>query len=100
MPTYLQADRPLSVTTPLPADALRLTGLRGHEAISSLFHYDFDLLAENGAAVPFDALLGRRRRRKSSSRIRRRASFPESSAGCRKAGRATISRTTGWRWCP
>ena len=40
MGTYRQADRPLTVTTPLGADALLLIGVRGHEAISGLFRFD------------------------------------------------------------
>src|SRR6266852_9042656 len=60
MGTYRQADRPLSVTTPLGADALLLIGVRGHEAISGLFRFDFDMLAENGPDVQFDKLLGQK----------------------------------------
>jgi type VI secretion system secreted protein VgrG len=60
MPTYLQADRPLSLTTPLGPDVLLLVGLQGREAISELFHFHLDLLAENDAKVPFDQLLGQK----------------------------------------
>ena len=60
MATYLQAERPLSVTTPLGPNALLLTGLRGQEALSSLFHFELDLLAENDADISFDKLLGQK----------------------------------------
>jgi len=60
MPAFTQAGRPLSVTTPLGADKLLLVGLRAFEGISALFRFELDLLAENGTAVPFDALLGQR----------------------------------------
>jgi type VI secretion system secreted protein VgrG len=58
MPTYVQADRPLAVATPLGKDALLLVGFSGHEAISQLFQFHLDLLAENRTEVPFDKLLG------------------------------------------
>jgi type VI secretion system secreted protein VgrG len=60
MPGYTQVRRPLSVTTPLGADALLLVGIEGREAISELFRFDFQLLAENGAEVPFEKLLGQK----------------------------------------
>ncbi len=60
MPTYLQANRLLSVTTPLGADKLFLIGLRGQEALSTLFRYEFELLAENTTQVQFDKLLGQK----------------------------------------
>jgi type VI secretion system secreted protein VgrG len=59
MSTYAQAERPMEVATPLGEDALLLVGLSGVEAISRLFRFQLDLLAENGTAVPFDQLLGR-----------------------------------------
>ncbi len=37
MATYVQADRIMSVTTPLKKDALLLAGFSGHESISQLF---------------------------------------------------------------
>jgi type VI secretion system secreted protein VgrG len=58
MPTYVQADLPLAVATPLGKDALLLVGFSGHEAISQLFHFQLDLLAENKTDVRFDRLLG------------------------------------------
>jgi type VI secretion system secreted protein VgrG len=60
MPTYVQADRALRIATPLDRDALLLVGFNGTEAISRLFRFDLDLLAENGTVIPFDALLGQR----------------------------------------
>jgi type VI secretion system secreted protein VgrG len=60
MPGFTQVRRPLSVTTPLGADALLLVGVDGREAISELFRFDFQLLAENGAEVPFEKLLGQK----------------------------------------
>jgi type VI secretion system secreted protein VgrG len=55
---YLQADRPLTVSTPLDPDDLLLVGFHGHEAISRLFEFHLDLLAENSTEVAFDELLG------------------------------------------
>src|SRR5262249_46087112 len=56
---YLQADRPLTVSTPLDPDDLLLVGFYGHEAISRLFEFHLDLLAENSTDVPFAKLLGK-----------------------------------------
>ena len=58
MATYTQADRPLEVTTPLGEDVLLVVGFSGHEAMSQLFNFHLELLAENGTEVPFDKLLG------------------------------------------
>jgi type VI secretion system secreted protein VgrG len=58
MPTYTQANRPLAITTPLGEDILLLTGFRGHEAISQLFDFQLDLLAEAESEVRFDRILG------------------------------------------
>lgn len=60
MGVYTQAKRPLAVTTPLGKDALLLVELRGREAISELFNFQFDLLAKNEAGVAFDRLLGQK----------------------------------------
>src|ERR1044072_1803028 len=60
MPTYTQANRPLAVATPLGDDILLLVGFSGREAISSLFDFQLDLLAENGTDVAFEKLLGER----------------------------------------
>jgi type VI secretion system secreted protein VgrG len=58
MPTYTQAERPLAITTPLGKDVLLLIGFRGHEAISQLFGFQLDLLAEAQSEVRFDRILG------------------------------------------
>ena len=60
MAGYVQADRHLSVETPLGVDVLLLRGLEGAEGLSRLFRFDLDVVAVNGAPVPFDALLGRK----------------------------------------
>ena len=59
MPTYKEADRPLTITTPLGPDLLLLTGLRGYEAISHPFSFELDLLAERDSGIRFDQILGR-----------------------------------------
>src|SRR5580658_85793 len=58
MPTYTQTDRPLIVTTPLGQDVLLLTGFHGHEGISQLFSFELEMLAERGAEIHFDKILG------------------------------------------
>ncbi|MBZ5592394.1 MAG: type VI secretion system tip protein VgrG [Acidobacteriia bacterium] len=58
MPKYTQADRPLAITTPLGKDSLLLTRIRGHEAVSQLFHFQLDLLAEAETQIRFDRILG------------------------------------------
>jgi type VI secretion system secreted protein VgrG len=60
MATYVQADRPVVVSTPLGQDVLILVGFNGHEAISQLFTYQLDLLAENKQEIAFDKLLGQK----------------------------------------
>jgi type VI secretion system secreted protein VgrG len=57
---YLQADRPLTVSAPLNADDLLLVGFHGREAISRLFEFELDLVAENETDVPFESLLGKK----------------------------------------
>ncbi|HET6576488.1 MAG TPA: type VI secretion system tip protein TssI/VgrG, partial [Fimbriiglobus sp.] len=58
MPKYSQAGRLLAVTTPLGPDALLLARFAGTEALSELFEFRLDLLAERDTDVPFDKLLG------------------------------------------
>jgi type VI secretion system secreted protein VgrG len=58
MPTYTQGERPLSVKTPLGKDALLLVAFEGREAISELFHFHLDLLAENRTPIAFDRVVG------------------------------------------
>jgi type VI secretion system secreted protein VgrG len=60
MPTYMQGERELSITTPLGKDFLLLTGLRGSEAISQLFSFQLDLLAELGTKIQFDKVVGKK----------------------------------------
>src|SRR5207302_3286430 len=60
MPTYTQDNRPLSVKTPLGKDVLLLVGLTSHEAISQLFTFRLDLLAEDASKVKFEKLLGQK----------------------------------------
>ncbi len=60
MPEYKQADRPLTITTPLGPDDLLANGFTGREGISQLFHFSLDLLAENKTDIAFDKLLGQK----------------------------------------
>jgi len=60
MARYTQAGRPIAVTTPLGEDVLLLKGFQGFEAISQLFHFRLDLLAENTSKVDFDKLMGQK----------------------------------------
>jgi type VI secretion system secreted protein VgrG len=55
---YLQANRPMRVTTPLGPDVLLLVGLQGVEGLSELFTFRLDLLAPLVDAVDFHKLLG------------------------------------------
>ena len=58
MATYTQENRTLKVYTNLGPDALLMVGLSGHEAISQLFRFDLELLAEDRDKINFDRLLG------------------------------------------
>jgi type VI secretion system secreted protein VgrG len=58
MPKYTQANRPLTITTPLGKDALLLVSFHGTEALSQLFLFHLDLLAENGPPVAFQRIVG------------------------------------------
>ena len=60
MGTYTQTGRNLTVTTPLGPDRLLLRGFSGQEAVSGLFQFQLDLIAENDATIPFDLLLGQK----------------------------------------
>ncbi|HYE65342.1 MAG TPA: type VI secretion system tip protein TssI/VgrG, partial [Pyrinomonadaceae bacterium] len=60
MATYIQAERPMAVTTPLGPDVLLLVGFKGYEAISQLFNFQLDMIAENKTEVAFDKLLGQK----------------------------------------
>jgi type VI secretion system secreted protein VgrG len=58
MPTYKQANRPLTIQTPLGQDVLLLAGLRGYEGISQLFNFQVDLLAEATNEIHYDLIVG------------------------------------------
>jgi type VI secretion system secreted protein VgrG len=58
MATYLQAEKPLIVTTPLGPDVLVITKFRGRESISQLFSFELELLAERGTDIHFEKILG------------------------------------------
>jgi type VI secretion system secreted protein VgrG len=60
MASYKQADRWMTVTTPLGPDDLLLVGFAGNEAISRLFSFQLDLVAENQTTIPFEQLLGQK----------------------------------------
>jgi type VI secretion system secreted protein VgrG len=54
---YTQENRFIAIETPLGKDELLLAGFRGNESISSLFHFDLDLLSENHN-VAFENIIG------------------------------------------
>src|SRR5512140_1055117 len=56
---FIHGDRPMVLTTPLGADKLLLIGLTGHEGISELFHFHFDLVSQE-STVDFDKLIGQK----------------------------------------
>ncbi|MDR3676646.1 MAG: type VI secretion system tip protein TssI/VgrG [Acidobacteriota bacterium] len=58
MPKYSQAGRSILLTTPLGTDQLLLVGFRGQEAISRLFRFELDLLAEVNTDVHFEDIIG------------------------------------------
>jgi type VI secretion system secreted protein VgrG len=60
--TYTQANRPMSVTTPLGPDKLLLVGFSGSEAISRPFNFQLELEADNKnqQEIAFDKLLGQK----------------------------------------
>jgi type VI secretion system secreted protein VgrG len=60
MANYTQETRPMAVTTPLGKDVLLLVGFAGQEAISHLFDFQLDLIAENKTDISFDQLLGQK----------------------------------------
>ncbi|HXA05587.1 MAG TPA: type VI secretion system tip protein TssI/VgrG [Bryobacteraceae bacterium] len=57
---FSQGDRVIKINTPLGEDVLLLQGFSGQEAISSLFQFDLDLIAENRQTVAFDKVLGQK----------------------------------------
>ena len=58
MNSYTQDKRPLAIQTPLGKDKLLLVGIAGHEAISQLFQFQLEALAENKNEIAFEKLLG------------------------------------------
>jgi type VI secretion system secreted protein VgrG len=60
MGKYTQDNRPMKVDTPLGKDVLLLVGFSGMEAISQLFNFDLELLAEGNPVIPFDKVLGQK----------------------------------------
>src|SRR5215471_10396472 len=59
MATFKEADRPLTVTTPLGPDVLLLRGFSGVEGISRLFELELDAMAKKDTKIAFDQLLGK-----------------------------------------
>ncbi|HVO91613.1 MAG TPA: type VI secretion system tip protein TssI/VgrG, partial [Terriglobales bacterium] len=57
---FTQENRPIEVTTSLGKDVLLLVGFSGQEALSRLFSFQLDLIADNKADVAFDKLLGQK----------------------------------------
>ncbi len=57
---YTQAERKLSLKTPLGDDVLLFKGLTGEEGLSRLFEFEVLALAENKTKVPFEGLLGQK----------------------------------------
>lgn len=53
-----QKDRPMRVSTPLGQDVLLITKLSGREALSELFQFDLEVVADNKTPVQFDRLMG------------------------------------------
>jgi type VI secretion system secreted protein VgrG len=61
MESYLQANRPLKLLQPTGAvKQLFPIAFRGQEAISQLFRFNIDLIAENTTTIAFEKLLGQR----------------------------------------
>ncbi|MBI2807782.1 MAG: type VI secretion system tip protein VgrG [Planctomycetes bacterium] len=60
MPTYTQANQPIEVITPLGKDVLLITSFRGEEAISRLFLFHIDMIADAKKEIAFDKLLGQK----------------------------------------
>ena len=55
---FAQTDRPLQLTTPLGTDMIFVSGVRGREALSELFHYELEAYWQGTGAFPFSQLLG------------------------------------------
>ena len=97
MSSYQQADRLLTITTPLGPDKLLLVGLVGTEAISQLFQFQLNAIATHETQIPFDQLLGKK---VTASSIRRGAitgTSAGSAAGPPKGGGTRPSPTISLR---
>jgi type VI secretion system secreted protein VgrG len=57
---FVETNRFLYLTTPLGENKLLLSGFRGQEAISRLFRFELDVVAENANPVDFDKLIGQK----------------------------------------
>ncbi|MEZ6234611.1 MAG: type VI secretion system tip protein VgrG [Phycisphaerales bacterium] len=57
MPNYTQAQRTLSIATPLGEDELLVRAVSGQETLGRPFSYDLDLVSENHA-IDLNAMLG------------------------------------------
>ncbi|MGA8030703.1 MAG: type VI secretion system tip protein TssI/VgrG [Bryobacteraceae bacterium] len=57
MPSYVQANRRIAISTPLGKDVLLLRGFTGGEAISQMFSFDLDLVSENDS-LKFQDVVG------------------------------------------
>ncbi|MCL4402102.1 MAG: type VI secretion system tip protein VgrG [Acidobacteria bacterium] len=56
---YVQAERPMTLTTPLGPDKFILISFTGREAISQLFHFHLDLASQE-EVISFNELLGQK----------------------------------------
>jgi type VI secretion system secreted protein VgrG len=59
-PNYETSGRFLYLNTPLGPDKLLLSGFSGTEALSELFQFELEILADNSTSVTFDQLLGQK----------------------------------------
>src|SRR3974390_296238 len=60
MPSYLEANRFLYLDTPLGADNLLIAGFRGQEALSQLFSFQLEMIAENATDIDFGGVVGQK----------------------------------------
>src|ERR1044071_485441 len=58
MGNFSQKNRRIKVSSPLPFDDLLLQSFSGQEAISSLYQYQLEMVAENTKNIGFDKLIG------------------------------------------
>ena len=55
---FTQNNRRLRIATPLGEDAMLITHLSGQEGVSTLFHFDVELMGRD-STVDFDAIVGK-----------------------------------------